>query len=129
MAVGAGVAGEVDEDDFAFGARFGEGLTVLVLEPDQAGLRGGAAGLLGGERDVGVNNAELAAEHAGEQADGEDQKCGAGEEAAEAEVVILLNAFHAQEAEQVEAGESEEHDPGGEETLAGENAPGQDLID
>ena len=45
------------------------------------------------------------------------------EQAAEAHALVGLDAFQAQEAEQVEAGHGEEDDPGGQEALAREDVP------
>ena len=68
-------------------------------------------------------------EHAGDQADREDQERRARQHAADAEVSSLLDAFQPQEAEQVQAGQREQDDPGGEESFAREDVPLQHLVD
>ena len=48
---------------------------------------------------------------------------------ADAEVVIVADAFHAQESEQVQSGQSEQHDPNSQESLTRDDVPLQHLVD
>ncbi len=131
MAVGAGVAGEVDEHQLVFGARFGERFLVLVLHPDRR--RGFAAateqrdafGLHGNER---FHIAERCAEQSGQQADGEHQEQRGHQHAADAQMIFRFDSFQAQEAEQIKTGQREEHHPGSQEHFARDPVGLQDLI-
>jgi len=132
MAVGAGIACEIDEHQLIFRAGFGERFLILIFHPH--GRRGFAAapaeqsGLLRLHRDERLHIAERCAEQSGQQADRKCQEQRGHEYASHAQVIFRFNSFEPQEAEQIETGQREEDDPCREEHFARDPISLQDLI-
>ena len=121
MAVGAGVPSEADQYLLVLAAGRLQRLAVLILHPLQSTLGRGW-------RHVGVELAQPRAEHARRQADRERQQRRAGEQPSEPQPLLGLGAVQTQKSQQVQPGQPEQHDPGGQKPFAREQVPLHHLV-
>ena len=109
----------------AFG--FGECAGKIVLDPGE--ISAAPPPIRRSRRNVGFDLAQFGAEHAGHQAESEDDQDDADQQARHAQFGIARDAGQADEPQQVESRHREQHHPRGEETLARQEAGLQHRIE